>query len=132
MLFRIADALRSRFQKDVGRRGEDLAHRYLRKRKYVIVARNYRPVSGAAGEIDLVARTAGKLVFIEVKTRTSDAIGFPERAVDGSKERALIRTAREYARRANVPWSDVSFDIVAITGLSRPKIQHFKDAFSVR
>src|SRR4051794_326847 len=101
MLFRIADALRNRWQKDVGRRGEDLAHRYLKKRKYVIVARNYRPVSGAQGEIDLVARAAGKLVFVEVKTRTNDAVGFPERAVDGSKQRALIRTAREYARRAN-------------------------------
>ena len=130
MLFRIADALRNRFQKDVGRHGEDLAHRYLRKRKYVIVARNYRPVSGAHGEIDLVARAAGRLIFVEVKTRRSDAVGFPERAVDGSKERALIRTAREYARRANVPWSDVRFDVIAITGLARPKIEHFEDAFA--
>jgi len=130
MLFRFADAVRRRLHKDVGRRGEDLAHRYLRRRKYVIVARNYRPVSGAPGEIDLIARAGNRLIFVEVKTRTSDAISFPERAVDGSKQRALIRAGREYARRANVAWSDVRFDVVAITGLKRPKIEHFEDAFT--
>jgi putative endonuclease len=130
MLFRIADALRRRLQKnDVGRRGEDLAHRYLRKRKFVIVARNYRPVSGAPGEIDLVARCGLKLVFVEVKTRMSDAVSFPERAVDGAKQRALIRAGREYARRANVPWTEVRFDVVAITGLKKARIEHYEDAF---
>jgi putative endonuclease len=131
MLFRIADALRRKMQKnDVGRRGEDLAHRYLRKKKFMIVARNYRPVSGAPGEIDLIARQGSRLIFVEVKTRSSDAVGFPERAVDGSKQRALIRAGREYARRANVPWIDVRFDVIAITGLQTPKIEHFEDAFN--
>lgn len=131
MLFRIADALRHKLQiGDVGRRGEDLAHRYLRKRKFVIVARNYRPASGVPGEIDLIAREGSKLVFVEVKTRSSDAVAFPERAVDGSKQRALIRAGREYARRANVPWIDVRFDVIAITGLQKPRIEHFEDAFN--
>jgi putative endonuclease len=129
MLFRIVDTLRRRVNTDVGRAGEDIAHRYLQKQKYIIVARNYRPVTGAPGEVDLIARAGDRLVFVEVKTRTSDAVGFPERAVDGSKQRALLRAAREYARRANVPWTDVRFDIVAITGLDRPKIEHFEDAF---
>jgi putative endonuclease len=114
---------------DVGRAGEDIAQRFLQERKYTIVARNYRPVSGAPGEIDLVARAGDRLIFIEVKTRMNDAVGFPERAVDGAKQRALLRAAREYARRANVAWSDVRFDIVAITGLDRPRIEHFENAF---
>jgi putative endonuclease len=129
MLFRITDAIRHKSQTDVGQTGEDIAHRYLRKKKYIIVARNYRPVSGAPGEIDLIARDRGRLVFIEVKTRTSDAVGFPERAVDDAKQRYLIRTAREYARRASVPFPDVRFDVVAITGLKNPRIEHFEDAF---
>jgi putative endonuclease len=129
MLFRIADRVRGKLQNDVGRKGEDVAHRYLRKRKYVIVARNYRPSSGAPGEIDLIARDGVKLVFIEVKTRVSDAISFPERAVDDEKQRYLVRTARDYARRAGVDWDDVRFDVIAVTGVRRPAIQHQIDAF---
>lgn len=124
-------ALRWRLRRDLGRRGEDLAHHYLRRRKYVIVARNYRPSSGAPGEIDIIAWKEGKLIFVEVKTRTSDAISFPERAVDEDKRGYLIRTARDYTRRANVEWDDVRFDIIAITGLKRPSIHHMEDVFGV-
>src|SRR5579871_546276 len=112
MLFRLADRIRARLQRDLGRRGEDIAHRYLRRRKYVIVARNYRPSSGAAGEIDIVARTGRKLVFVEVKTRSDNEVAFPERSVDPEKQRYVIRTARDYARRAGVDWSEVRFDII--------------------
>jgi putative endonuclease len=131
MLYRIAMALRWRLRRDLGRRGEDLAHGYLRRRKYVIVARNYRPSTGAPGEIDIIAREGDKLVFVEVKTRTNDAVAFPERAVDEDKRRYLIRTARDYARRANVDWNDVRFDVISISGIKRPSIQHMKDAFGV-
>jgi len=129
MLFRIADAIRRRLKPDLGRHGEDLAHRYLRRRKYVIVARNYRPASGAKGEIDLIARSGTQLIFVEVKTRSSNAISFPERAVDSEKQRYLIRVARDYARRANVDWANVRFDVIAITGADNPLIEHLKDAF---
>jgi len=129
MLFRIADFIRGKLQRDLGRRGEDLAHRYLRRQKYVIVARNYRPSSGAPGEIDVIARSGKKLIFIEVKTRANDDVSFPERAVDGEKQRYVIRTARDYARHAGVDWEYVRFDIIAITGVRRPEIRHMKDAF---
>ena len=132
MLFRIADFIRGKLRRDVGRWGEDVAHRYLRRRKYVVVARNYRPSSGAPGEIDLVARDGGKLVFVEVKTRASDEVSFPERSVDEAKQRHLVRTARDYARRANVCWGDVRFDVIAITGLRNPAIEHLQDAFGER
>jgi putative endonuclease len=130
MLFRIADAIRGKLQRNLGCRGEDLAHRYLRKRKYVIVARNYRPSSGAPGEIDLIARAGTKLIFVEVKMRSSNTISFPERAVDHEKQRHIIRAARDYARRAEVAWDDVRFDVIAITGEKNPVIEHFQDAFS--
>jgi putative endonuclease len=133
MLFRIAHAIRRWLEPDVGRQGEDLAHRYLRQRKYIIVARNYRPASGAPGEIDIIARAGSRLIFVEVKTRTSNAVGFPERAVDAEKQRHIVRTARDYARRANVEWDLVRFDVIAITGSIRggkkPVVEHLKDAF---
>ncbi len=130
MIYRLAAALRWRLRRDLGRRGEDLAHDYLRRRKYVIVARNYRPSTGSPGEIDIVAREGTQLVFVEVKMRASDAVSFPERAVDGDKQRYILRTARDYARRANVDWSEVRFDVISITGKIKPVIQHLKDAFS--
>lgn len=129
MLLRAADAIRWRLQRNLGRRGEDLAHRYLRSRKYVVVARNYRAASGARGEIDIIARDGTELVFVEVKTRRSNEISFPERAVDDQKQRYIMRAARDYARRASVDWANVRFDVVAITGIENPAIEHFKDAF---
>ena len=131
MLLRFADYLRWKLQHDLGRRGEDLAHRYLRRLKYLVVARNYRPSTGAPGEIDLIARDGEKLVFVEVKTLASDAVSLPERAVDDKKQQYLIRVARDYARRANVEWNDVRFDIISISGVKNPVIRHFKNAFVV-
>jgi len=130
MIYKLAAALRWKLRRDLGRRGEDLAHAYLRRHKYIIVARNYRPSTGSHGEIDLIARDGPQLVFVEVKTRSSDATSFPERAVDDDKQRYVIRTARDYSRRANVDWSEVRFDVIAITGVKKPVIHHLKDAFS--
>ncbi len=96
-----------------GRRGEDLAHRFLRRQGYTIVARNYRLSSGDA-EADLIAREGEDLVIVEVKTRASADFGPPERAVNPEKQRHLIRVAREYARKTDTPWERVRFDVVSI------------------
>jgi putative endonuclease len=58
----------------LGRRGEDLAHRFLRAKGYIIVARNYRLSSGDA-EADLIAWDGTTLVFVEVKSRETAAFG---------------------------------------------------------
>src|SRR5512138_1390132 len=84
-----------------GRLGEDLAHRLLRRSGYRVVARNWRPRSGA-GEIDIVAWDGATLAFVEVKTRGTEEFGAPDRAIDAEKREALIRSARDYTRRAGV------------------------------
>ena len=111
-----------------GRRGEDLAHRYLRKLGFVIVARNYRPPSGL-GEIDLIARDGDAVVFVEVKSRASDEYGSPERAIGAEKEMRLLRTARDYIRRANLPWEMARFDVVSVTLAETPDVSHYRDVF---
>src|SRR4249919_2924362 len=115
MIGRALDALRDARRRRVwdrdlavGRRGEDLAHRFLRGQGFTIVARNYRLSSGEA-EADLIARDGEDLVMVEVKTRESAEFGPPERAVNPEKRRHLIRVAREYARKANTPWEHVRF-----------------------
>ena len=129
LLYRAADALRRRaFRDDHGRIGEDLAHRYLRRRGCSIVARNYRPPSGGV-EIDIVAWHGETLVFVEVKTRAAADCGAPDRAVDAEKRERVNRAARDYARRAGVEWEKTRFDIVGILLGKPPRIEWIRDAW---
>jgi putative endonuclease len=111
----------------LGRRGEDLAHRYLRAQGFTIVARNYRLASGDA-EADLIAWEGETLVFVEVKTRESANFGPPERAIGEDKHRHLMRIAREYTRKTRTPWSRVRFDVVSVVLASPPGIVLFRNA----
>lgn len=113
----------------LGRRGEDLAHRYLRRAGFIVVARNYRLAAGDA-EADLIAWEGEHLVFVEVKSRRSGEHGPPERAVGGKKRAHLLRVAREYARRTSTPWERVRFDVVAVVLEQPPRLQLFRNAFS--
>ncbi len=138
LLYRLADrarhhARRRRADPDfaTGRRGEDLAHRFLRRQGFTIVARNYRPRAGA-GEIDLIAWEKDQLAFIEVKTRATDEFGTPDRAVDAEKQAYIERAARDYARRAGVDWGAVRFDIVSILLTRPPAIGLLRDAFGAK
>ena len=71
-----------------GARGEDLAHRFLQKLGYIVVARNWRAEDGS-GELDLVAWDGPSLVVVEVKTRASTDFGLPEEAVDAAETNPL-------------------------------------------
>jgi putative endonuclease len=124
-LYRFADALRYRKHRDVGRRGEDRAHRFLRRNGFTVVARNWRPPQGG-GEIDIIAWERDLLVFVEVKSRLSAQWNAPERDIDTEKMTALRRAARDYVRRSGADESRVRFDAIAITG---DKIEHLRDAF---
>ena len=134
MLDRLRDARRRRvWDRDLaaGRRGEDLAHRYLRREGFIIVARNYRMASGEA-EADLIARDGEDLVIVEVKTRETADYGAPERAVNPEKQRHLIRVGREYARKTGTPWERVRFDVVTVVMGEPPKIALLRGAFAAR
>jgi putative endonuclease len=126
-LYRIADACRYRKHGNLGQRGEDLAHRHLRRNGFTVVARNWRPPQGG-GEIDIVAWEGDALVFVEVKTRASGEWSAPERDIDAEKINALRRAARDYVRRSGADESRVRFDAIAITG---NRLEHLRDAFSV-
>ena len=110
-----------------GRRGEDLAHRYLRSKGYTIVARNYRLASGDA-EVDLIAWDKETLVFVEVKTRASAEFGPPERAFDLEKQEHMLRVARQYARRKAIPIDRVRFDLVTVLLQDPPQLVLFQGA----
>ena len=73
----------------------------------------------------------GELVFVEVKTRRSDAFGRPEESVDRLKQEAIFRTAEAYLHERKLEGSACRFDVIAITigkGVA-PEIEHFDNAF---
>ena len=80
-----------------GRRGEEDAYFFLRKKGYIIIARNFR-TSRHRGEIDLIGWDKDLLCFIEVKTRTTRDVKPAEAAVDRKKRRDLRAVIRYYLR----------------------------------
>lgn len=114
-------------RKSLGKAGEDLAERYLKRRGYAVVERNYRcPL----GEIDLIALDKRAVVFVEVKTRRVDTSGAPLEAVNAAKQRRLKRAALHYLSRHRLHDRDVQFDVVGISlGSSPPAVRHVRHAF---
>lgn len=120
----------------VGQIGEDLAARFLIRRKMRLVCSNFkvpigRNIRGAAvtGEIDLIALDEDCLCFVEVKTRSSDEFAAPLAAVDVRKQRQITRTARIYRKIFNLQNIKFRYDVVSIVlnDQDKPKIEHFKN-----
>ena len=94
-----------------GRLGERAAKRYLKKAGLKFLYANFR---GEQGEIDLIFREKEILIFVEVKTRSSEAWRRPAAAVNRDKQRKIVATARDYLRlleRSDIP---VRYDIVEV------------------
>lgn len=98
----------------------------LRQKGYKILERNYRH---GKSEIDLIAKGEGLLIFVEVKTRSSNTFGFPEEFVSENQQKAIIRAANHYVEE--IDWKgDIRFDIMAIiVKQTVMQIEHLKDAF---
>jgi len=107
-----------------GDEAEEKACRYLKERGYRILARNWRT---RTGEIDIIAREEGTLVFVEVKARSGDGFGGPEAAVDRAKQRRIVSTALSFIEvtACELP---MRFDVVAI---SPGQMRLHQDAFQV-
>lgn len=95
----------------LGKRGEDIATTFLRKKGYLIIARNVRLPEG---EIDIVAERSGVLTIFEVKTRSSPRHGMPYEAVDQRKQKRLLRLAEKYALQSEKKNSKLSVGVISI------------------
>ena len=110
----------------LGHKGEDLAADYLKEAGYSIRHRNWK--SGKT-ELDIVAENKDFIVFIEVKTRSSDVFLRPADAVTSQKQRTIIFAADNYLRRYNI-LKDSRFDIITIiTKGQTSEIEHIENAF---
>ncbi len=113
-----------------GRRGEEDAYFYLRRRGYTIIARNYRSPHHR-GELDLVGWEQDVLCFIEVKTRTTHSFKPAEAAVDRDKQRELSLVARDFLH-SMPPSCHWRFDVLAVYyERGRPAFELFQNAFPV-
>jgi putative endonuclease len=115
-----------------GRRGENDAYFYLRRRGYTIIARNYHSPNHR-GELDLVGWDHDVLCIIEVKTRTRRGLKPAEAAVDRDKQRELSLVARDFLRQMP-PVCQWRFDVLAVyydRGPSQPSFELFQNAFPV-
>ncbi len=111
----------------IGKWGEEIARQYLSGRGYSILGQNVRT---PYGEIDLIVQREGDpplVVFVEVKTRTSTAFGWPEEAVTPRKEAHLLAAATHYAAEHAI--DDWQIDVIAVIGRpGRYRLQHFEQA----
>ena len=110
---------------ELGNIGEGMAAEHLETHRYKVLRRNYRCTGG---EVDIVAEDAdGTLVFVEVKTRRSDAYGSPAQAVGKAKLRRIRKAIEAYCAKEQVPHDvQVRIDIIAITFGLGADIEHIE------
>lgn len=115
--------------RSLGRRGEIEAERMLLRKGLHIVGRSY---SDHQGEIDLIAVDDNVLVFVEVKTRTSDIAGQPLEAVDETKQRRISQAAISFCKQHDLSDCQCRFDVVSVVwpeSTRTPQLLHITYAF---
>ena len=95
----------------LGAVGEERAAAWYRGQGYLVLHRNWRC---REGELDLVVRRGRELVFVEVKTRTTDRFGIPAEAVTSAKQRRVRALARRYLADNGARAGSLRFDVVSI------------------
>lgn len=113
-----------------GKKGENITADYLRKKGFIIFKRNYH---SRFGEIDIIAEKDDLLLFVEVKTRSSNAIVSPAEAVDFNKQNRIKLTASDFLRKTHKDFK-CRFDVSEITVKEendgfKYSLKYVKDAF---
>ena len=115
-------------RQSLGKMGEDLACHELQQRGYDILSRRYRT---RHGEIDIIARDGGAIVFVEVKTRHDQAFGGAAAAVTALKRHRVVRMATDFLARHGWLEAECRFDVVTIyIRGGEPRIEIIRHAFT--
>jgi putative endonuclease len=107
----------------LGMKGEILARKYLKQKKYKILKTNYK---NKIGEIDIIAKDKDCVVFVEVKTRTSEKFGRASEAVDKHKQHKIRSVATVYLMKNKLIDGQVRFDVIEVYD---EQINHIQNAF---
>lgn len=121
-------------EKSLGQIGEDAAAKYLKKKGYKIIERNFKNKTGRqVGEIDIVAKKNKEIVFVEVKTRIlEEKTLLPEENITSRKLKRLARAANIYIKIKKL-W-DCPFHFDAISVLyddenKKAQVRHLENIF---
>ena len=109
----------------IGAWGEETAAVWLASRGYEVIRRNVRT---PYGEIDIVAKRGDTIIFVEVKTRTSNKMGLPEESITTRKREHMIACAEHYVMENEI--DNWQIDVISIEGKpgSTPKVTYFENA----
>ena len=119
----------TRARLDLGKWGETLALKKVKKMGYKCLVQNY---CCPLGEIDLIAKDKDVLVFIEIKTRKGSSIGYSKEAVDWRKKRQLSKVALTYMKENNCADTKARFDVIAIhLDQGKEEVQLIQNAFDL-
>ena len=114
----------------LGARAERIALSYLKRKGYRLLTRNYKT---SAGEVDIVAKHRGEIIFVEVKSGISHPPFYPRDKVDEKKRRKIVQVAETYLRRKGLSRAKVRFDILEVSFKTsndqKPRITHLEGAF---
>lgn len=106
-----------------GRKFEKLAAQYFKKNGYKILESNWR---AGRNEIDLIVQKDKLIVFVEVKSASSEKYGHPAERVDQKKVSAITKVARQYLIEKKIENVDLRFDLVTFLN---GKLEHYPNAF---
>lgn len=127
---KLAFSPKKREKKETGKIGEDIAAKFLTRKGYTIIERNWR-IKG--GEVDIIAKDHDTVVFVEVKSRSSTEYGTGEEAITSLKKKRLITAAKAYLRYRGEDFQ-CRFDVISILFTNRGKMKemnHIQDAFTL-
>ncbi len=108
-----------------GKLGEEIASKYIISKGGKVIERNYRT---RVGEVDLIAKLNGELVFVEVKSRSNINYGYPAESVNYKKKRKITNVAKYYILDNSLENLSIRFDVIEIY-LKEKKINHIVNAF---
>lgn len=114
---------------DIGKHGELIAEKILKKQGYKIIERNFNT---RFGEIDIIAQDGEYTCFVEVRMRKTDCYGSPAETIDKYKREKIVRAARIYTQKYKLQDTALRFDAVAIVGdLRKYEYEVIKNAFEL-
>lgn len=117
------------YKQRVGKFGEKLAKNYLIRHGYQIIDSN---VKTSYQEIDIIAKISKKIIFIEVKTRTSILFGTADESINAKKIQNLKKAINNYVEKNDLDLENISLDLISIDinkYRKTAKIRHYKDLF---
>lgn len=113
---------------DKGKLGESLAEKFLINKGYKIIDMNYK---NKIGEIDIIALDKDVLVFVEVKSRTSNIYGNPYEAVNFKKQKKIVYASLIYLKYKKILDMQLRYDIIEVYLTKKYKINHIENAFCI-